>query len=104
MRKTRLASYVFFLSVFFGFALLAACQDATTGSISGTISDSSGALIKGATVTLINSDRNHVERTLTTSNSGFYTATALPLGTYTVKITGTSGSTTASTTFTLTIS
>jgi Carboxypeptidase regulatory-like domain/TonB-dependent Receptor Plug Domain len=61
-------------------------QDASTGSISGTITDSSGALIKGATVILINTDRNHVERTLTTSSSGFFTATALPLGTYTVKV------------------
>jgi hypothetical protein len=87
MRKMRLLHYVRFLSIFFGFTLSAVCQDATTGSISGTITDSSGALIKGATVTLINTDRNHDERTLTTSGSGFFTATALPLGTYTVKIT-----------------
>jgi hypothetical protein len=61
-------------------------QDATTGSISGTITDSTGAIIKGATVELVNTDRNHLERTLSTSSSGFFTATALPLGTYTVKI------------------
>jgi hypothetical protein len=67
-------------------ASFAHAQDASTGSISGTITDASGALIKGATVTLINTDRNHVERTLTTSSSGFFTATALPLGTYTVKV------------------
>jgi hypothetical protein len=84
--KVRLAQYIVFFSIFFTLTLSAACQDATTGSISGTITDSSGALIKGATVTLINTDRSHVERTLTTTSSGFYTATALPLGTYTVKI------------------
>jgi hypothetical protein len=64
----------------------ALAQDATTGSITGTISDSSGAVIKGATVVLVNTDRNHVERTLTTNSSGFYTARSLPLGNYAVKI------------------
>src|ERR1700722_12214405 len=83
----RLVQYICLFSIFFGLTLPAIGQDATTGSISGTISDSTGALIKGATVTLINTDRNHEERTLTTSSAGFYTATALPLGTYTVKIT-----------------
>ena len=34
---------------------------------------------------LVNTDRNHVERTLTTNSDGLYTATALPLGTYTIK-------------------
>ena len=87
MRKMRLSQYIGYLSIFFGLTLSAVCQDATTGSISGTITDSSGALVKGATVTLTNTDRNHAERTLTTNGAGFYTATALPLGTYTVKIT-----------------
>jgi hypothetical protein len=62
-------------------------QDATTGSISGTVTDPTGAIIKGATVVVIDADRNHVERTLTTSASGFYTATSLPLGHYIVKVT-----------------
>ncbi len=62
-------------------------QDATTGSISGTITDATGALVKGATVTLIDTDRGAVVRTLTTNGSGFYTATSLPLGKYTIKIT-----------------
>lgn len=63
----------------------AIAQDATSGSISGTVSDSTGALIKGATVVLTNTDRNQVVRTLTTNGAGFYTATSLPLGNYTVK-------------------
>lgn len=61
-------------------------QDATTGSISGTITDSSGAIISGATITITNTDRNHVERTLKTNAEGYYTATALPLGNYMVSI------------------
>jgi hypothetical protein len=57
-----------------------------TGSISGTITDPSGATVKSATVTLTNTDRGQDVRTLTTGNSGFFTATSLPLGTYTVKV------------------
>jgi len=59
----------------------------TTGSISGTISDSTGASVKGAVVTLTNTDRGQDVRTVTTNSSGFYTATSLPLGAYTVKVT-----------------
>ncbi len=59
----------------------------TTGSISGTITDPSGAAIRGATVTLTNTDRNHVERTLKTTTAGFFTANSLPLGTYSVQLT-----------------
>jgi len=84
--KLRSLGIFVWLIVMLGFGGAAVAQDATTGSISGTVTDASGALIKGATVTLINTDRNHVERTLTTSGSGFFTATSLPLGTYSVKI------------------
>jgi Carboxypeptidase regulatory-like domain len=61
-------------------------QDTTSGSISGTISDSTGATVKGATVKLINTDRGATIRTLKTNAAGFYTGTSLPLGTYTVSI------------------
>lgn len=59
----------------------------TTGSISGTVKDASGAVLKGATVELINTDRNATVTTLTTNGSGYYTGTSLPLGTYSVRIT-----------------
>lgn len=62
-------------------------QDTTSGSISGTITDSTGAAIRGATVKLINTDRSATVATETTNSSGYYTATHLPLGTYTVEIT-----------------
>jgi len=65
----------------------APAQDATTGSISGTVTDSTGAVVKGATVSLIDTDRSAVVRTVTTNASGFYTANSLPLGNYTLKIT-----------------
>jgi len=64
----------------------AGAQDTSSGSISGTITDSTGAAIKGASVKLINKERGTTVRTVTTNGSGFYTATNLPLGTYTVEI------------------
>src|SRR5271170_6446199 len=74
------------LAVLFSLATLAGAQEATSGSISGTITDSTGAVIKGATVTLINTDRGAVIRALPTNSAGYYTAGSLPLGTYTVKV------------------
>jgi len=56
------------------------------GSISGTVTDASGAAISGATVTLLNSDRNEVVRKVTTNGSGYYTATTLPLGGYQITV------------------
>ena len=56
------------------------------GSISGTLTDATGAAINDATVTLTNTDRNEVVRTVKTSGTGYYKATSLPLGGYTVKV------------------
>ena len=58
----------------------------TTGSISGTVTDSSGAFVKGATVTITNTDRAHVERVLTTDSKGHYVGSSLPIGFYSVKV------------------
>jgi hypothetical protein len=81
--KHRMATLALFGSVMAG----AVHAQETTGSISGTVTDPSGASIKGATVTLTNTDRGQDVRTLTTNGAGFYTGTSLPLGVYTVKIT-----------------
>lgn len=58
-----------------------------SGSISGTILDATGATVNGAKVTVTNTDRAFVERTLTTNKAGFYAASSLPLGNYSVSIT-----------------
>ena len=68
-------------------SLAASAQDATTGSISGTVTDATGASIRGAVVSVTNIDTGLVERTLTTNQAGYYTATALPLGNYKVAVT-----------------
>ena len=56
-----------------------------TGSINGTVTDSSGASVAGATVTVRQLTTNTV-RTVTTSDVGSYTVTQLAPGSYSVKV------------------
>ncbi|HEV2617241.1 MAG TPA: carboxypeptidase regulatory-like domain-containing protein [Candidatus Acidoferrales bacterium] len=62
----------------------AAIAQQMLGGISGTVKDSSGAVVPNATVTITNTDRNEVVRTVTTDANGGYTAPLLPLGHYSV--------------------
>lgn len=55
-----------------------------TGTISGTVKDSSGAVVPGATVTVTNTDKNIVVRTVKADAVGAYTAPLLPVGHYAV--------------------
>jgi hypothetical protein len=86
MSKKIAGRCVLFFVLVFSIAMVGVAQDASTGSISGTVTDSTGAVVKGATVSLVNTDRNDVERKIVTNGSGFYTATSLPLGHYVVKV------------------
>jgi hypothetical protein len=56
-----------------------------TGRISGTVTDSAGATIPGATVKITHVATQQV-RTATTDPNGFYVATSLPIGSYNVSI------------------
>ena len=60
-------------------------QAAATGSISGTISDTSGAVVSGASVTAIN-DATNQGYSVTTDSSGYFSLNKLPVGTYTVRV------------------
>ena len=55
------------------------------GIILGTVTDSSGASVPGATVTIKNVDTG-LTRTLTTSDDGSYSAPELPIGNYSVTV------------------
>jgi hypothetical protein len=55
------------------------------GTILGTITDSSGGAIPGATVTIKNLDTG-LTRTVTTSDDGSYAAPELPIGNYSISV------------------
>jgi len=77
--------------VFFGACLLARAfaQGGATGAITGTVQDSTGAVVANADVRIINQDTGEVSRTTKTDASGSFTATLLPVGAYTVSISST---------------
>lgn len=56
-------------------------QIAGTGNIQGTVTDSTGAVIPGATVT-ITDEATHVQHTTVTSQAGVYLFPGMPIGTY----------------------
>src|SRR5579883_413887 len=57
-----------------------------TGSISGIVKDTSGAVIPDAPVAFTNTDRNALIRTVKTDSNGFYTAPQMPLGNYAITV------------------
>src|SRR6476660_8130757 len=57
-----------------------------TGNIVGTVKDSSGASVKGATVTITDDDKNLTVRTITTGDEGEFSAPQLPSGNYSLTV------------------
>ena len=55
-------------------------------TLSGTVSDVTGAVVPGAAVTIHSNDTNTDLRTVTADSSGNFTVTNLPAGTYTVTV------------------
>jgi len=51
------------------------------GAIEGTVTDTSGAVLPGVTVTVTNLDTG-LDRSMVTNEKGLYRAPLLPLGTY----------------------
>jgi hypothetical protein len=74
-------AFIFFLSA------LAINSDAQTfrGTILGTVTDTSGAAISGATVTVKNTDTGLL-RTVSSGDDGNYSTPELPIGTYSVTV------------------
>src|SRR5262249_36485849 len=60
-------------------------QTTTSGDITGTVTDPTGAVVPNAAVTISNDATGRVVN-VTTSNSGFYRAANLPPGPYTIAI------------------
>ncbi|HWO29898.1 MAG TPA: carboxypeptidase-like regulatory domain-containing protein, partial [Candidatus Acidoferrum sp.] len=62
-------------------------QGGATGAISGTVQDPSGAVIQNAKVSIESEATGEVVRQVVSDSSGLFTATLLPVGTYTVAVT-----------------
>jgi len=80
----RRSVFVFLLVLGFSFAFVTSTQaQQTLGGITGTVSDTTGALITDATVTAVN-DQTGLTRTVMTGSEGAYTFVNLPIGNYTL--------------------
>src|SRR6266436_1677030 len=53
--------------------------------LSGTVKDTSGALVSGATITLTNTQTN-ISQTLKSASDGSYSFTNVPVGSYTLTV------------------
>jgi hypothetical protein len=87
--KSRTLHFVLLPGLFLAIALLfapTAPAQQTLGGITGTVTDSSGAVVVGATVTLVG-DETKLTRTQTTNASGVYLFVNLPIGPYTLSFT-----------------
>src|SRR5579862_201231 len=71
------------LVAMFGFVPASIAQDAQTGALSGTVSDPSGGVVAGATVTLTSLSTGQA-RTTTSDSSGLYRFNLLVPGDYKV--------------------
>ena len=85
MKKTTFISALTALLLAFPLAAIARAQ-VTSATIVGTITDTSGAALPGATVTARNVDTGFT-RTVPTNESGAYRLEFLPIGSYTVEVT-----------------
>lgn len=86
MKAKKLSSILFALSLLFAAATVAMAQE-VTGSIVGSVRDAAGAAVAGATVTITDPSKNNiVVRTVTTNNSGEFSAPNLTISTYAVTV------------------
>ena len=69
----------------FGLANVVQAQE-INGTIAGTVKDSSGAFVSGATVTITNSETKVDVRTVTTDDNGQYSAPLLAAGNYSLSV------------------
>ncbi|MEP6645160.1 MAG: carboxypeptidase regulatory-like domain-containing protein, partial [Acidobacteriaceae bacterium] len=83
IKNALLISFVGFLTTIQSFA-----QGGATGALTGTVQDPSGAFVPNAEIRIINQDTGVVTRDTKTDDSGSFTAPLLPVGTYTVQISG----------------
>ena len=66
-----------------GLSVPGRAQLGNEGSIEGIVTDSSGAVIPGATI-VVSNDARGIQRTVKTNSSGLFNVPALPPGVYTL--------------------
>ena len=71
---------------FLALSTIAFAQANISGNISGTVTDSSGAVVPNATVSLFSVDRDRVERVVKTDQSGVYSIPVIPAGNYSMTV------------------
>jgi len=74
-----------FLTICWIVVSVTAVAQQNTGTILGVVKDSSGAVVPGAGVTMVNEETS-LTRTVTTGENGAFRAPALPVGHYTVRV------------------
>jgi carboxypeptidase family protein/TonB-dependent receptor-like protein len=86
MKNQKSPRYVLFaLVALFSICTVVVAQEETAATITGVITDATGALVQKATVTVTNKDTN-ASRTVETNDDGNYIVTPLTPGTYTLVI------------------
>ena len=83
-RQIRQAIFVMTIAILIFSSSMGRAQS-TTGAISGTVTDTSGAIVVGASITVVNTATG-VEYHSTTDSLGSYRVTQLPPGTYTMQV------------------
>ena len=68
-----------------GLANRASAQTASSGALNGTVSDASGGVVPGATITVTNESSGAV-RTVVSGSEGTYLVPLLPPGSYSVEV------------------
>jgi len=86
MNRNTLLSFCAALALIVCFSPVPGFSQNVTAELRGTITDATGAVVPGATVTIHNVQTNSDVRTITTNGDGGYDATFLPYGTYTVTV------------------
>jgi hypothetical protein len=84
-RFNQILSFVI-CSIILAISATVSLAQTTTGNLSGVVTDSNGAAVAGATVTVV-SIENGAERTVTSNEEGFYSIQQLQPGNYKVKVT-----------------
>lgn len=85
LRDSRIASFAL-LAVFLLCSPAAFCQGGATGTITGLVTDTSGAVVPGASIILTNAGTN-VTRQGKSDGAGVYLFSNLPVGNYSLKAT-----------------